>query len=474
MRGQNSPIRHDYNNTASLPSRQQPAYVKFAWFAAGLGLPLAIVMLAMMLRDQPVDQTSPVVADEPAMSEPANRAATSLDSTLVAEQAAIPQILPEAPPPAPAYDQLKLTVKSGDTLDQMFRRSQLSVADLMTIATIEEAKEPLRVLRPGDELTIEHDEGRLMRLTRHIDIHKTLDVQRDDAGKFVAEILERPVEYRQTKKHAVITDSLFVSAANADMSDKVIMNIAGIFAWDIDFVYDIRVGDEFYVIYEELWQDGKKVDDGEILAAEFINQGRSFKALRYVKPEGRSDYYDDTGRSVRKAFVRAPVDFKRISSQFNPNRRHPVLNTIRAHRGVDYAARIGTPIMAAGDGKIIVRERQRGFGNVVMLQHGGNIVTVYAHMNNFRRGQKVGSRVKQGQVIGYVGKTGLVTGAHLHYEYRVNGVHRNPRTVSLPQADPIADEYRDDFNRVTAPMLAELEQFKRLTLASTNTETGAL
>ncbi|MEN7343667.1 MAG: peptidoglycan DD-metalloendopeptidase family protein [Pseudomonadota bacterium] len=430
----------------------------------------------MLLRNQTVDHDSPVAAAEPAMIEPSAQALTSLDTAVVAESVANPIVAPESPPPVPAYDQIKLTVKSGDTLDQLFRRSQLSVADLMTIATIEEAKEPLRVLRPGDELIIAHEEGRLMSLTRHIGIHQTLSVVRDDSGQFVAEMLKRPVEYRQSKKHAVITDSLFVSAANADMSDKVIMNIAGIFAWDIDFVYDIRVGDEFYVIYEELWQDGKKVDDGEILAAEFINQGRSYKALRYVKPEGRSDYYDDTGRSVRKAFVRAPVDFKRISSQFNPNRRHPVLNTIRAHRGVDYAAPIGTPIMAAGDGKIIVRERQRGFGNVVMLQHGGNIVTVYAHMNNFRRGQRVGSRVKQGQVIGFVGKTGLVTGAHLHYEYRVNGVHRNPRTVSLPQADPIAEEFRDDFNKVTAPMLAELEQFKRLTLASASasTETGTL
>ena len=467
MRGKNSPIRHDYSSGSALPDSSRPSFQKYFWFAAGLGLPMLVVWFGTSLRDKPIE--TPVVA-----ADAAPQMVSAEPAPQVMQPAAVTSALADPEPPVPAFDALKLTIKSGDTLDQLFRRNQLSVADLMTIATLDSAKEPLRMLRPGDELMIEHDEGRVMRLTRHIGIQQTLQVTRDDAGQFAASLEERPVEYRQVRRHGVITDSLFVSAAAANLSDKVIMNLAGIFAWDIDFVYDIRVGDEFYVIYEELWQDGQRVDDGEIVAAEFVNQGESFKALRYVKPDGRSDYFDDSGRSVRKAFVRAPVDFRRISSEFNPNRRHPVLNTIRAHRGVDYAAKTGTPIMAAGDGKIITRERQRGYGNVVVLQHGGNITTLYAHMNAFRRGQKVGSRIKQGQIIGYVGATGLVTGAHLHYEYRINGVHRNPRTVNLPEAEPIADAYREDFDKVTAPLLAALEDFKRLKLAESERAPTAL
>ncbi|MEL6200022.1 MAG: M23 family metallopeptidase, partial [Pseudomonadota bacterium] len=308
--------------------------------------------------------------------------------------------------------------------------------------------------------------GRIMSLARNLDLHNRLEVNRDDAGRFTATLEERAVEYRQVMRHGVIETSLFESAAAIGLSDKVIMNVAGIFAWDIDFVYDIRVGDEYYVIFEELWQDGEKIDDGEIVAAEFVNQGDAYQALRYISPDGSSDYFNPDGRSVRKAFVRAPVDFKRISSGFNPNRRHPILNTIRAHRGVDYSAPRGTPVMAAGDGKITFRGTKNGYGRVVILQHGGNISTLYAHLSNFRKGQRVGTRVEQGQVIGFVGMTGLATAPHLHYEYRLNGVHRNPRTVSLPQADPIRAEYREDFERMTGPVLAELERFKRMQVAS--------
>ena len=377
--------------------------------------------------------------------------------------AALPDILEPQPP---AYDELTLQIRSGDTLDQLFRRHELSIGDLMTIAGLDEAREPLRMLKPGDALTVQHDGGRIMQLQRDLGIEQRLMVERQPEGGFTAELLDRPVEIRQRIRHGVIESSLFESASAAGLSERVIMNVAGIFAWDIDFVYDIRVGDAYYVIHEELWQDGAKVADGEIVAAEFVNQGRAYQAIRFVAPDGTSDYFDADGRSVRKAFVRAPVDFTRISSQFNPNRRHPILNTIRAHRGVDYSASRGTPIMAAGDGKIIFRGQQNGYGNVVILQHGGNITTLYAHMSNFRRGQRVGTRVQQGQVIGYVGMTGLATAPHLHYEYRLNGVHRNPRTVELPQADPIDAQHRMAFEQVKTPILAELERYKSTVLAS--------
>ena len=326
------------------------------------------------------------------------------------------------------------------------------------------------MLRPGDELNIQHDDGSLVSLYRELDLTSALRVSRASGG-YRAEIIERPIEIRQRRAYGRIDSSLFESASAAGLRDKLTMNLAGIFAWDIDFVLDIRIGDDYYILYEEIYQDGEFVTDGEIVAAEFNNNGRTFQAIRFVDKDGRSDYFTPEGESVRKAFVRAPVDFTRISSSFNPRRRHPVLNTIRAHRGVDYAAPKGTPIKAAGDGKVIFRGRKGGYGNAVILQHGGNITTLYAHMSSFAKSARVGRRVRQGQVIGFVGSTGLATAAHLHYEYRLNGVHRNPRTVPLPKADPIKDEYRREFLAQAAPILEELQRYKRTQIASATTET---
>jgi murein DD-endopeptidase MepM/ murein hydrolase activator NlpD len=297
-----------------------------------------------------------------------------------------------------------------------------------------------------------------------LNLTSALQIDREETG-FTAKVIERPIEKRKRHAYGVIENSLYESAAAAGLSDKLIMNIAGIFAWDVDFVLDIRSGDNYYVQYEEIWQDGEYVTDGEIVVAEFNNNGRRSQAIRFIDDSGHSDYFTPDGHSVRKAFLRSPVDF-RVSSSFNPNRRHPVLKTVRPHRGTDYAAPSGTPIKASGDGKVIFRGVKSGYGNVVILQHGGNITTLYAHMSKFASKVKVGTRVRQGQTIGYVGKTGLVTGVHLHYEYRLNGVHRNPRTVKLPQADPIASEYRERFLASAEPLLKELEQFKNTQLAS--------
>jgi murein DD-endopeptidase MepM/ murein hydrolase activator NlpD len=249
------------------------------------------------------------------------------------------------------------------------------------------------------------------------------------------------------------------------MADSVTMDMAYMFQWDIDFIQDVRVGDSFTLVYEELWRDGEKLRNGNIVAAEFINQGDVYRAARYRDPSGRSDYYTPDGRSVRKAFLRAPVEFTRISSNFNPSRRHPVLNTIRAHRGVDYAAPTGTPVIASGDGKVIARGIDGGYGNAVVLQHGGNVTTLYGHLSRFGS-QRIGSRVKQGEVIGYVGRTGLATGPHLHYEYRVGGVHKNPRTVPLPAADPVPADYKSDFEANAAPLWRQLDLYQQAHVAA--------
>lgn len=428
------------------------------WFVVGLGIPLLGLAL-LTLVDKPTQTTT--TASAPGMT--ASAGAEISVAELAVETAAYTGE-PLVWAPEPEYEKLTLTIRSGDTLDQLFRKHDLNLGHLTTIARLDEANKRFRRIKPGDIFEITHDEGQLVSMYSTLNLTSALRIERLESG-FQAEVIDRPIEKRKRFAYGTIETSLFESAADAGLSDKLIMNIAGIFAWDVDFVLDIRSGDNYYVQWEEIWQDGEFVTDGEIIVAEFNNNGREYQAVRFVDETGRADYFSPDGHSVRKAFLRSPVDF-RVSSSFNPNRLHPVLKTRRPHRGVDYAAPRGTPIKASGDGKVIFRGVRSGYGNVVILQHGGNITTLYAHMSRFASRVRAGSRVRQGQTIGYVGATGLVTGAHLHYEYRLNGVHRNPRTVKLPQADPIADKYREQFFAKAAPILQELEQFKNTQLAT--------
>jgi len=451
-----SPLLHDYKPAAAKAPKKSKA---LQWFVVGLGIPLLGLALITVV-DSPRDTTPPLTE--------AIMTSSNGETIAVAEPVVEPAIYTGAPlvlAPQPEYETLTLTIRSGDTLDQLFRKHKLDIGHLATIARLDEAGKQFRRIKPGDVFEITHDEGQLVSIYSALNLTSALKVDRQESG-FTAEIVERPIEIRKRFAYGVIDTSLFESAVAAGLSDKLIMNIAGIFAWDVDFVLDIRTDDNYYVQWEEIWQDGEFVTDGEIIAAEFNNNGRTNRAIRFIDDTGRTDYFTPDGHSVRKAFIRAPVDFTRVSSNFNPNRRHPILNTIRAHRGVDYAAPRGTAIKAAGDGKVIFRSVKNGYGNAVILQHGGNITTLYAHMSKFASKARVGSRVRQGQTIGYVGATGLATANHLHYEYRINGVHRNPRTVELPQADPISDKYRERFLTTAAPILEELEQFKSTQLAT--------
>jgi murein DD-endopeptidase MepM/ murein hydrolase activator NlpD len=405
--------------------------------------------------------------DRPAASAAAGLTASAGSEVATAELVEAPFEVPAQPlvwAPEPDYETLTLEIRSGDTLDRLFRKHDLNIGHLALIARLDEASKRFRRIKPGDVFEITHDDGELISMYSALDLTTALKIDPQEEG-FTAQLVERPIEIRKRFAYGTIETSLYESAESAGLSDKLIMNLAGIFAWDIDFVLDIRSGDNYYVQWEEIWQEGEFVTDGEVVVAEFNNNGSQHRALRFVDDDGRSDYFTPDGRSVRKAFLRSPVDF-RVSSSFNPNRLHPVLKTRRPHRGVDYAAPRGTPIKASGDGKVIFRGVKSGYGNTVILQHGGNITTLYAHMSRFASSARVGSRVRQGQTIGFVGKTGLVTGVHLHYEYRLNGVHRNPRTVELPQADPIADQYRDIFLAQADPILKELEKFKNTQLAS--------
>lgn len=347
------------------------------------------------------------------------------------------------------------TVKSGDNLSKIFRRAGLNDADIYElISTCKDAK-VLRKIFPGQTLAFHIENEELIELRYQADQLTSQHYSRD-SKKFIAEEKIRKPELRPSYHEGTINSSLFLAGQNAGLSDALIMRMATIFGWDVDFVLDIRQGDSFKVLYDEKYLDGKHIGNGPILAAEFTNKDKTFKAVRYTHKDGSGQYYTPTGYSMRKAFLRTPVDFARISSHFNLRRKHPVLNRIRAHKGTDYAAPRGTPIRAAGDGKIVHAGRKGGYGKAVILKHGGAYKTLYAHMTKYGKGIKNGKRVKQGQIIGYVGSTGLATGPHLHYEFHVNGRVRNPVTVKLPKAQSIIKSERERFMEQTKIHVAQM------------------
>ncbi len=351
------------------------------------------------------------------------------------------------------WESLKVT--SGDNLSLIFGRMNISAQVLNEIMSLGKDVEILKRLMPDHEMRFQIENGELEALQYDMNITDTLHISKH-GNLYKAETVKSELETRVKTSYGSISDSLFLSAQRAGLSDNLIMQMVDIYGWDIDFALDIREGDRFYVIYEEKYKDGVKVQEGPILAAEFINQNKPFRALRYTHADGYSDYYNEEGYSMRKAFLRTPVKFSRISSGFSLGRKHPILNTIRAHRGVDYAAPTGTPVKATGDGIVDFAGNKGGYGRVIVLRHGDKYSTLYGHLSRFASSLKTGKRVKQGQIIGYVGMTGLATGPHLHYEFRINGIHHNPLTVALPKVIGITSEIMADFKQQTSPLLAQL------------------
>ncbi|GAB2191444.1 peptidoglycan DD-metalloendopeptidase family protein [Sessilibacter sp. MAH1] len=358
-------------------------------------------------------------------------------------------------PSEPTQNWQKQVVKSGDNLSNIFKRVKLSDRDVYQFVNSSDSAKGLTKLKPGEEIEFLIEEGELVAVRYKPNRLDTLMFNKSDASFDFTQQTAVP-DVKLAFNEAQINESLFLAGSRVGMDDSVIMEMANIFGWDIDFVLDIRKGDKFKVLYEEKFLDGEKFANGAILAAEFTNQNKTYRAVRYTDESGDSQYYTPDGQSMRKEFLRTPVDFARISSHFNLQRKHPVLNTIRAHKGTDYAAPKGTPIKAVGDGKVVFAGKKGGYGNAIIIQHGQTYKTLYAHMNNFRRGVKNGTHVKQGQVIGYVGSTGLATGPHLHYEFYVNGAVRNPVTVKLPKAKSIPDAQMLRFAQQTQPHLAKL------------------
>lgn len=481
VRPYSSGIRHDYKDSApragTFRSRGLP------WFAIGLVLPLVGVLL--LLFSEPNQSMVPAAgsADLATPATPSTPSAPVTPAVLLespGERVALP--LPTLSAALEAYsatrrpdeiardtllsqgETMTLVVRNGDSLDQLFRRNSLSVVDLTVMLALAEAKPHLARIQPADRIEIIRDGDRVLALSRDINESQRLWIRRDGEG-YVAEIIDLEIEIRTAGAHGTIESSLWEAADAAGLDSNVISDLVGIFQWDIDFLLNVRTGDSFTVVYEERWRDGVKLRNGDIIAAEYVNQGQTYRAARYIDSSGRKGHFTPEGNSVERAFLRAPFNITpRVSSNFNPRRRHPILNTIRAHRGTDYAAATGTEVLAAGDGTIIARGANGSYGNRIEIQHGDNITTLYAHLSrygNFR----VGDRVSQGQVIGYVGMTGSATGPHLHYEYRKAGVHQDPRTVDLPDAQPIPPEYREDFMARSADLWRQLDLYESTRLA---------
>lgn len=373
----------------------------------------------------------------------------------------------------PSIRHVELTVKSGDTLSALFQRAGFSDRDMYELVNSGSDAKKLAKLFPGRTLTFRiNDEGKLKSLTHRVDPLTSEVFTATEAGGYEYTRIEKKPDIKVAVRSGVIHSSLYKAGLDAGLDEDLIMSMAGIFGWDIDFALDIRKGDSFQILYEEKFLDGQRLGAGAILAAEFTNQNTTFQAVRYVDRNGESKYYSPTGKAMRKAFLRAPLDFRRISSNFNPRRLHPITKTVRPHRGTDYAADRGTPVWAAGDGKVIASGYTEANGNYVVIQHGAEVQTKYLHLH--RRAVKSGGRVKQGQVIGAVGSTGYSTAPHLHYEFLLNGVHRDPRTIlqKLPKAQSIADSEMQRFYAQTQPLMAQLGN--TTTLASNATSSTKL
>ena len=465
------------------PSKAPPLYPKTHLLAAsGIAALLSLALLVFPSSDVEAKKTtlsleleSPAeqltqeqdaaeavqATNEPAASPFAQIENSPQDTTEAAAQVEAPVAEEKKGP-----DHREVIVAKGDTLSTLFEKVGLPSTLVHEILASDKQAKQFTHLQRGQKLEFElNPDGQLTNLHTKLSDLESITLTKNDKGYVFNRATAKPT-VRSAYVHGVINSSLSQSAARAGLSHSLTMDMASVFGYDIDFAQDIRQGDEFDIIYEQKVVNGKSVGNGPILSARFTNRGKTYTAVRYTNKQGNSSYYTADGNSMRKAFIRTPVDFARISSKFSAGRKHPILNKIRAHKGVDYAAPRGTPIKAAGDGKVLLAGRRGGYGNTVIIQHGNTYRTLYGHMQGFAKGVKTGGTVKQGQVIGYIGTTGLSTGPHLHYEFQVNGVHVDPLGQKLPMADPIAKAERARFLAQSQPLMARMDQEKATMLAS--------
>jgi len=334
------------------------------------------------------------------------------------------------------------TVQEGENLSVIFEKYKVSLNDTYKIFREDKTNEIKNIL-PNNRIEFLS----LDRMLQKIIIYKgpLLSYQIDLSPKISITRIDKKPELINSFKTGIIESSFYLSGLKNNIPESVIMDLAYIFGWDIDFVFDIRAGDKFKLLYETPFVDGQKIENGSILFAEFYNQNNRYTAIRFEGRNKKWNYFNEDGGSLEKAFLKAPLDFAYVSSHFNPNRRHPILNTIRAHNGVDYAAKRGTPIRATGEGVIQSIGWKGGYGRTIVIRHGGEITTLYAHMDKYHQSMAKGMKISQGQTIGYVGDSGLATAPHLHYEFRIGEKRTDPLKVALPSASPIDQSKMDQF-----------------------------
>jgi murein DD-endopeptidase MepM/ murein hydrolase activator NlpD len=350
-------------------------------------------------------------------------------------------------------------IRPGDNLSMIFKRMGLKASDLQAIVDIGTDVAILKKIVAGKTLELQISyQNQLQALRYEVSPLESLLVTREGKRFSAYRDISEPevIMAFQTARISTDSPSLYHAGKKAGLSDNIIMKLSYIFQWDISFALDLRKGDDFAVIYEEIFVDGEKVKEGEILAAHFQNMGKTFSAVLFEDDNGLKNYYTPEGRSLRKAFIRDPVHFSHVSSNFNMRRLHPIHKRVMPHRGIDYAANSGTPVVAAGDGKVSIARQNSASGKYVVIQHGQQYTTKYLHLSSFAKGVGPGKSVTQGQTIGYVGSTGWATAPHLHFEFLVNGVHRNPKTVKLPKAKPILASNMNRFKASTSSMLMRL------------------
>ena len=351
-------------------------------------------------------------------------------------------------------------VADGENISIIFEKFKVPLNTAYKIFRLDK-KGQLTNIKPGDEMVFNYLGDDLINIKINKTDTSSLLIKIDE-NISISEIVEN-IEYFKSYKKGIIENSFYETAQNSGIPDSIIMDLAYIYGWDIDFVFDIRGNDEFFVIYETGFSNGERIDTGDIIAAKFINKGKVYFANRFVQ-DSKKQYFDNDGNNMQKAFLRAPLEFSYISSHFNPNRMHPILHTIRAHNGVDYAAKRGSPVRSTGDGTILFIGRKSGCGNEILIKHSNDYSTRYCHLEGFAKNLNNGKKVKQGQTIGYVGSTGLATGPHLHYEFKIGEKHTDPVKVNLPSAEGIKQNYKESFNRLIEKNKSMLEEFSRLSI----------
>jgi murein DD-endopeptidase MepM/ murein hydrolase activator NlpD len=387
---------------------------------------------------------------------------------------ALPKVVPLKTSVVTVDDWQVVRVKPGQTLSDIFTARGLGMSELQNVLDAAgDAKTALHSIQPGEEFDFLLGSDGSLKGFRFDQDQANRAIIRLDGTQPTLTLQKRDMDLREQVAHGVIHSSLYAAGDQAGMNAAMVGKLADLFKYDIDFVQDIREGDSFTVIYDDIYRDGVRYGQGNIIAAEFVNQDKRYTAYRFKKADGNYAWFSEDGRPIEKSFLRIPVDFTRISSKFTTARMHPILGRMRAHKGVDYAAPSGTPIHAAGDGVIKYHGWERGYGNFVVIKHNSTISTAYGHMSRFVKGQHVGEHVRQGEVIGYVGMTGLATGPHLHYEFRVNGVQRNPQSVTLPKPQQLPAAQLARFKaQVVKPQLARLTELDaRIKLARVSAPT---